>query len=85
MASNSGVGVSEALAECLDALLRQEDVVVYLTKYWQHRERLQELLDVASKVRLLPREVVPPPAFVQRTKVRVVRRVYPEDETQRFP
>lgn len=57
--------MSEALAECLEVIMRREDVSKCLDKYPQYHEDLQALLDLILKVKAVSKETNPPPSLAQ--------------------
>jgi len=57
--------MSEALADCLDVMMRGEDVSACLNKYPQHREHLQQLLDLILKIRIVSKDTTASASFVE--------------------
>jgi hypothetical protein len=66
--------IVEALADCLEAMRRGEDMEACLTMYPHYQEELRALLKVAAMIRPLPPEAVPSAAFQQDTRGRLLER-----------
>lgn len=78
MPRNARIGISNALAECVDAMMQGKDVSFLLKRHSRHAQRLQELLSVAAMVSDLPKEVIPSPAFIRQTKGLITKRNHTE-------
>lgn len=66
--------IVEALADCLEAMRRGEDMEACLAVYPHYREELKALLEIAAMIRPLPPETVPSPAFRRDTRSRLLER-----------
>jgi hypothetical protein len=64
--------VVEALADCLEAMRRGEEMEACLDIYPEYRAELEPLLQVASLIRPLPPEVIPSPVFRERARTRLL-------------
>ena len=75
--------IVEALADCLEAMRRGEEMEVCLEMYAEYRAELKPLLQIASLLRPLPPEIKPSSVFRESTRVRILTR--PEDGTSWAP
>jgi hypothetical protein len=72
--------IVEALADCLDAMRRGEELAACLVMYPQYASELAPLLEIASLIRPLAAEVVPSPAFREQTRDQLRQR--PDDREE---
>lgn len=77
--------VVEALADCLEAMRRGEDLEACLEMYAEYRAELKPLLQIASLLRPLPPEIAPSPVFRRETRVRILDRFAGSDDSTWAP
>ena len=64
--------IVEALADCLEAMRRGEQMEACLEMYPRYRGDLKPLLQVASLITPLPPEIAPSPIFRERTRAQLL-------------
>ena len=75
----------DALAECLEALRQGEtDLQACLKRHAAYRTELEALLDVVRLIPPLAEEVLPAPAFRERTRRRLLGRPNGEPPSSRL-
>ncbi len=77
--------IVEALADCLEAMRRGEQMEACLEMYPEYRAELKPLLEVASLIAPLPPEIVPSPIFREYTRAQLLERPDESEEISLAP